>query len=107
MSHQQTTYLLPRLTGTIAGRIAIFGAVIQVPLMLLFVAKAYLRFPDEASTAFAGLALMHAAAAASALGCWFYYGVALRSEKSKFLYVLIGLVAIAPLFVSAATLRNG
>ena len=107
MSQQHTTYLLPLLTGSIAGRIASIGAALQGPFILFFFVKAYLRFPDDASTAFAGLALLHSAAAASALACWFYYGVILRSEKSKFLYVLIGFVAIAPLFVTAATLRNG
>lgn len=107
MSQQHTTYLLPLLTGSIGGRIASIGAALQGPFILFFFVKAYLRFPDDASMAFAGLALLHSAAAASALACWFYYGVILRSEKSKFLYVLIGFVVIAPLFVTAATLRNG
>ncbi len=107
MSRQHTTYLLPLLTGTTAGRIASIGAALQSPFVLLFFVKAYLRFPDDASTAFAGLALLHLAAAASALACWFYYGVVLRSEKSKFLYLLIGFIAIAPLFVTAAALRDG
>ena len=107
MSYQHTTYLLPLLTGTIAGRIASIGAALQAPFILFFFVKAYLRFPDDASTALAGLALLHSVAAASALACWFYYGVVLRAEKSKFLYVLIGFVAIAPLFVTAVTLRDG
>lgn len=107
MSGQQSTYILPLLTGTIAGCIASVGALLQIPFTLFFIVKAYLQFPDDASTTFAGLALLHAVVAASALACWFYYGVVLKSEKSKFLYVLIGLVAIAPFFVTAATLRHG
>lgn len=107
MSQPQTIFLIPLLTGTTSGRLACLGAVLQVPFVLLLAAKAYLRFPDDASTQSLGLAFMHLAVVFSLLGCWFYYGVIMRAEKSKFLYVLLTLIAIAPFFVSVGTLRNG
>jgi hypothetical protein len=98
---------MPLLTGTTSGRLTCLGAALQLPFVLLLGARAYLWFPEDASTQSLGLAFMHLAAVLSLLGCWFYYGVVMRAEKSKFLYVLITLIAIAPLFVSVGTIRNG
>lgn len=107
MPNQKITYLLPLLTGTVAGRLASVGSLLQIPFAIGLAAKAYLIFPDDASITLAGLVLLHLCAAASALACWFYYGVVLKTDGSKFLFVLIVLVAVMPLIITFGTLRDG
>mgnify|MGYP003584374842 CR=1 FL=1 len=94
------------LFSSTAGKIAVVGALLQVPMVAFLGIKAYAAFPDSASDTLGGLALMHLGAIAAMFGCWLYYGMFLGFKGNLLQNMLLILVALAPFFPTYAALST-
>jgi hypothetical protein len=94
------------LFSSLSGKLALAGAAIQVPMVVLLAAKAYAEFPDAISETFAGHAFLHLGVSAGVFCCWLYYGVYLKFANNTLQNMLIVLLASMPFFATFSILQG-